>query len=143
MSKVFNISEATSMAIHAMALLAKREGKKMTTKEIAIALEVSEHHLSKVLQRLNKTGLVKAVRGPRGGFVLDKDPGQVTLLEIYEEFEGPIDNSKCLFEQEVCRDENCVLGGLIAHLTGHVKDYLAGTKLSDLKKVRLGKEELE
>ena len=63
---MIKISEASSLAIHAMVFLAAKPGEKLSTSYIASEIKVSEAHLSKVLQRLNKVGLVVSSRGPSG-----------------------------------------------------------------------------
>ncbi len=148
MAKILKISDAAAMAMHSMAILAKDADKKMTTREIANILDVSEHHLSKVLQRLTKSGMVNAVRGPRGGFTLSRDPRKVTLLQIYEEFEGELGSDNCLFEHRVCNnngcmDRLCILGDLISYVTAQVKDYLSETRLSDVIDISFKQEEIE
>jgi Rrf2 family protein len=136
MNKILKISEATSMAMHVMALLAKA-GRKMTTREMAESLTVSEHHLSKVLQRLTKSGMVHTERGPKGGFLLGRPAADITLLHIYEVFEGEFPQSGCLFDRVVCKDEHCILGGLVHFVTREVREYLTGTRLSDVTGVNL------
>lgn len=132
MGKALNISEACSIAIHAMALLScAREGM-LTNKEISKRLNVSENHLSKVLQRLSRAGMVGAVRGPRGGFRLGKPARDITLLDIYEAIEGPIERSACLFGKPVCEGGECILGDLVENVNQELHDRLASTRLSDL-----------
>lgn len=132
MSEVFKISDAASLAFHAMAFLAEDPGRMLQTKEIAARFQVSENHLSKVLQRLTKSGLIKAVRGPHGGFQMDKDPNLVTLLNVYEAIEGPLETTNCLLGSPVCGWTNCVLGNLLRNVNGEIKEYLTKTRLGDL-----------
>jgi Rrf2 family protein len=135
MSRVLKVSEAASLALHAVVLLAERPERTLSTREIASVLHVSEFHLSKVLQRLSKAGLVSAVRGPRGGFLLGKDPEKITLLEVYEEIEGPLLASDCLMSTRICRGKRCILGGLLKMVNKEVRNYLSRTNLSELKGV--------
>ena len=74
MQKVLNISEAYSLALHSLALLASDNGRSLTTHQIASTLGASEAHLSKVMQRLTKAGFLNSSRGPGGGFALKKPP---------------------------------------------------------------------
>jgi len=107
----------------------------VTNKEIAKALNVSENHLSKVLQRLGRVGLVKSVRGPKGGFILGKAANDISLLDVYESIEGPFVMSNCLLGIPICDGNKCILGGLLKTLNTEVRDYLAGTKLSEFADV--------
>jgi len=84
MPGVLRISEAASLGMHAMVLLASDRGRVLSAHEVAARLNASEAHLSKVMQRLGRAGLVQSVRGPRGGFSLARSPDAVTLLEVYE-----------------------------------------------------------
>jgi len=132
MARVWKISEAASIAMHAMTMLAASMDRKVTTREIASTLDVSEAHLSKVLQRLAKANLVKAVRGPRGGFELVKPGDEITLLEVYEAIEGPLAPQDCLFSERICDGSKCILGGLLETVDREVKGYLDKTRLSEL-----------
>lgn len=135
MDNVLKISEAASLALHAAALLGEAPEKMLSTREIASILHVSEAHLSKVLQRLSKTGIVRAIRGPRGGFMLEGNPEDITLLRIYEEIEGPLPENHCLLGAPVCNGNDCILGGLLEKVNKEVREYLSSTKLSELKDV--------
>ena len=132
MANMLKISEAASLAMHTMVLLAKDPERVVSTHEIAETLKVSEAHLSKVLQRLTRVGLVKSVRGPKGGFRPGRSTHEITLLEVYESIEGRLVPKTCLFEQPICSGNACILGDLLTTVNRRIADHLSGTKLSDL-----------
>lgn len=133
MSNVLKISEAASLALHSMVFLAANSDALIPTREIASNLRVSEAHLSKVLQRLARAGLVKAIRGPKGGFMLGKAGSEISLLDVYESIEGPLTPTKCLFGDRGCGGAECpILGGLLETVDKQVRGHLAGAKLSEL-----------
>jgi Rrf2 family protein len=130
MPTILKISDAASIGIHTMYVLANNPDKLFSTKEIATTLGVSENHLSKILQRLTKVGIVKSIRGPRGGFLLNKKPSEISLKDVYEAIDGPLTLSGCLLDKPVC-DGNCVLGDLIQSVNRQVIDYFKSKSVND------------
>ncbi len=135
MNGIVRFSEAASIALHAMIVLAadssREGGRLLTVREIAEGLPVSEHHLARVLQRLAKAGLVASVRGPAGGFSLRGDAARITLLDVYEAVEGRLTVPTCLFPVgEGCA--SCILDDTLAAANRLVREKLAGTPLSKL-----------
>ena len=143
MNNVLRISNAASLALHAMVLLAVNEDQVLSTREIAAALQISQAHLSKVLQRLAKAGLVGSTCGPAGGFKLRKPGEQISLLEVYQAIEGPLSPTNCLLGTPICSGEKCILGDLLETVNRQVREYLAGTTLADLTDVYGGIEDEE
>lgn len=132
MQNVLKISDAASLALHTMCVLAKSaRNDQYSNHEIATILDVSEAHLSKVLQRLVKAGFIYSMRGPSGGFKLAKLPDEISLLQIYEAIDGSVGPSACLLGKPAC-DGNCVLGELLHKVNKDVRDYLAAQKLSKI-----------
>lgn len=131
MHGIFQISEAFSLALHGMGLLAKR-GRRTSVKEIARVMGVSEAHLAKVFQRLAKSGLVASMRGPKGGFVLAKPAEQITLYDIYKVVEGELAQQYCLLTKDYCPFGECLLGGVVQTLTEEFSSYLRGKTLAEL-----------
>ncbi len=135
MPKVMKISEAASLGLHSMVFLASRPEKIVSIKKIGTVLHASQAHLSKVLQRLARAGLVRSSRGPRGGFMLARPGDQITLLEVYEAIEGPLVSSKCLFDTPICTGKQCIFGDLLETTSNRYRAYLEGMKLSKLTEV--------
>ncbi len=132
MSSVLRVSEAAAVGLHAMVLLAARPGHLLSNREIASVLRVSAAHLSKVLQRLGKAGMVRSTRGPGGGFVLAPGAEDATLLKVYEAIEGPLRPDKCLLDTAICGGRNCIFGDLLKSLNRKTRQYLAQSRLKDL-----------
>ena len=127
------ISDATNLGFHALIYLAINYEKQLpvSTVEIAEQFNISSNHLSKVLQRLTKARIVKSVRGPKGGFVLAKDPSEVSLKEIYEAIDGSIvTGDVCLLDKKRCNMSMCILGSLIGDIEHMVVDRFEKTTLA-------------
>ncbi len=132
MPTMLRVSEAAALALHAMVFLAVNKDRIVSTGEIADAFEASDAHLSKVLQRLQKAGLVSSTRGPKGGFRIARPAEEITLLDVYEIIEGELVDAGCLFTPAACDGKTCILGDLLGTVNSQVRDYMAGTRLSDL-----------
>jgi Rrf2 family protein len=131
MADLIRMSEATALALHTMVAVAERDGATRTA-DIAEELHASEAHLSKVLQQLVRVGLLRSKRGPSGGYALTKPADEISLLDVYEAFEGPIRTDGCLFSEPVCRQVTCILGDLVGRLRSEALDHMRSTSLSDV-----------
>lgn len=129
MAKVVTLSEAASLAIHAVVLIAGSE-KLVNVNKIAEATASSKNHLAKVMQRLVKSNLVSSTRGPAGGFVLKKPAEEITLYDIYYAVEGPIELQNCPLDRPICPFDKCIMGGVIHKLTHDFKKYLMDSKVA-------------
>jgi Rrf2 family protein len=132
MSRLVHISEAASLAIHSLALIASSKVR-LNTKKISEVLHVSQNHLAKILQVLAKNEYLESNRGPGGGFILKKNAGEVSMLEIYQLIEGNVDCQLCGIAENTCPFITCIFGGKLDKLTNEFVDYLMNTKISDLK----------
>ena len=132
MSNILKITEATSLALHSSVIFAREKDRMVSAKEISKELNVSWDHLSKVLQRLGKTGIVKSLRGPDGGFKLARNPSDIKLMEIYEAIEGRFNYQSCLLGKSVCKSNKCILGKLSERINKDVFDYFTNTTVADL-----------
>ena len=64
-----------------------------------------------MLQRLNKGGLIKSVRGPGGGYKLNCVPSETPLYPIFELLGGPFESHECSFEG--CRGKKCFIADMV------------------------------
>jgi len=124
MSKIVSMSEAASIALHGIILVA-REKKGMNVIRIAESTSTSKHHVAKVMQRLVKSGYLVSHRGPRGGFELKKKPEEITFLEIYETIEGTIEIHTCPMDKPVCPFDKCILNNVTSKMSREFREYLS------------------
>ncbi|HPD96935.1 MAG TPA: Rrf2 family transcriptional regulator [Synergistales bacterium] len=138
MKNIIQISEAASLALHGMGLLAIKGGR-LSVREMALVTGSSEAHLSKVFQRLSREGLVTSVRGPGGGFILARPAAEITLLDIYSAIEGEPKLEPCLLGKVKCPFGKCIFGEMIPEITGRFIDHLSRTTLAEMANPSPGK----
>jgi Rrf2 family transcriptional regulator, nitric oxide-sensitive transcriptional repressor len=131
MAKIVSYSEAASIGMHGMVLVA-RAGETINVQKIADITGSSRHHVAKVMQRLVKEGFLSSNRGPSGGFKLNIEPAKITLLQIYEAIEGQVKVLTCPHEKQVCPFDKCILGSVVTKMTQTFRDHLSENTLSDL-----------
>ena len=136
MSSFIHISEAVSLAMHGMGIIASSESR-ISVREIAFRTKASEAHLAKVFQRLVKSGLVKSTRGSKGGLELARSPSDITLYEIYSVLEGPTENLNCLMPDIQCPFKSCIFGGLLHKLNEELIYHFKNHTLEDLLKGKM------
>ncbi len=128
MSKLITLSEAASIGIHSMVLIAQAP-ESINVIKIAEKTGSSKHHIAKILQRLVKDDFLNSIRGPYGGFSLKKDASKITLLNIYESIEGPIELTHCPVDNQICPFDKCLMGNVVSKMTAEFKEYLSKSTL--------------
>lgn len=131
MSNLINISEAASLALHSLVLIARNQPLRMNVKILAEELNVSQAHLAKVFQKLSKNGLVKSVRGPAGGFELNKPAEEISFLEIFEVIEGKVNLTDCPLGKTHCSFQTCIFSGELKRIYVDIYETFKKMKLSE------------
>ena len=131
MDTFLHFSVATSLGLHAMAIISSHPDRLVSAREIAAALDGSEAHLHKVLQLLVKAEILQSSRGPKGGVMLRKPVEDIRLIDIVESIEGTIKFGNCMFEKQKCTSDRCIMGNLLAAVNEQMLSYLKNVKLSE------------
>ena len=102
-------------------------------RDIAKRQEVSEKYLEHSISALRKAGLVRSIRGARGGYVLAKLPSQIRLSEIMEVLEGSMAPVECVDDPQVCqRAQLCVTRDIWAKMKEAIDNILGSITLQDM-----------
>ena len=78
------ISQTVEYALRAVVTIAQHDGQACTARKIAAITQVPSAYLSKLMQGLVRGGLVHSQRGLHGGFVLTRDPSEMTVFDVVD-----------------------------------------------------------
>jgi len=100
----------TDYGIRALIFLAREPGSHSKAGEIGAEMEIPIGFLQQVLQELQRARLVRSRSGPSGGYALAREPESITIREIVEALEGPIELKECALRGGPCHWEQvCAL----------------------------------
>lgn len=101
--------------------------------DIATRQYIPEQYLDHILMVLRKEGLVESVRGPKGGHMLARPPGQITMAQVMQALEGYVPPMKCLPNPDVCKlSPGCALRGIWRQIDVMTQQLLASTTIEEL-----------
>jgi Rrf2 family protein len=128
----------TDYAMRLMLNLAKRrENMPISTRTAASEEDVPYQLACKLMQKLQRAKLVKSSMGPKGGFVLGREPSKISLLEVVEEIQGPISINRCLLSLDACsRYRRCPVRTKLAGIQKSISSGLAGITFDELSQSR-------
>jgi Rrf2 family protein len=102
-------------------------------KEIAVNQSLSNKYLDHIIHALKTAGLISNVKGKKSGYMLLREPEQITILDIHQAFEPEICLVECLSDNYYCdRNEHCMVRGFWKELNLVVINYLKSVTLADL-----------
>jgi Rrf2 family cysteine metabolism transcriptional repressor len=105
-------------------------------KTIAERQNISLPYLEQLMTSLRRSGLVRSVRGPHGGYVLARNPSSIKVGEIIRSLEGPIEITYCVTQTnqsvKCLKAESCVSQILLRKLDVQIRAALDSTTLNDL-----------
>jgi Rrf2 family protein len=102
-------------------------------KDIAENQNLSYKYLDHIINALKVAGLIAKAGGSRSGYVLTRDPADITTYDIHRAFEPGICVVDCLSLNFDCkREETCAMKGFWENLNEQVVDYFKSTTIRDL-----------
>lgn len=129
------ISAKSRYALRLMLALAMRgEGENLSVKSVADSQGISEKYLEQIIPVLVRSGLVRSVRGAKGGYHLTKDPEDYTVGLILRTVEGSIAPVSCLDDEvnRCARCKECVTLDLWEQVDQAISNVVDHVTLADL-----------
>ncbi|MGL5085138.1 MAG: RrF2 family transcriptional regulator, partial [Clostridium sp.] len=96
------LSKFTDYSFRALIYLAVNREKLCTVEELAQNLDVSEHHLKKVIHKLAKTEYITSIKGRSGGLKLGLEPKDINLGEVLKITEDNLNIAECFNKENTC-----------------------------------------
>ncbi|MDO8568988.1 MAG: Rrf2 family transcriptional regulator [Dehalococcoidales bacterium] len=119
-----------------------REEEPVQLKDIAFRQEVSLHYLEHLISPLISAGVIRSIRGARGGIKLARQPYQIRLSEVIQLLEGSISPVECLDNPKVCnRSSACATRDVWSDMKKAMHAVLESTTLQDLVDRQRDKEQ--
>lgn len=135
--RVAPLSQTAEYALRAMAYLAVPREESVRAADLADAIAVPAHYLSKVLRRLVQAGLLESQRGHGGGFVLSRPADQVRFVDVLAAVDALPTENRCAFGWGDCDVKNpCPLHPAWSRLNDAMTGWAEGTTLADVAGVR-------
>lgn len=131
MSSPVSIPESIFLAVHALAKLASCRNESVKLNDLLIR-PGSADHLSKVMQKLTKAGMVKSRRGRCGGFKLGVNPSDIRLMDIWIALEGTFETTVCPYTGNGCSLHDCLFGSIVPDASKLIRRYFINTTVADI-----------
>lgn len=126
------ISQTAEYALRAIVSLAERHGQSVVTQDLARRTRIPAGYLSKILQTLRRAGLVHSQRGLRGGFVLQRAPDKISVLEVIDAIEPIRRMTRCPLDLPEHASGLCPLHRRLDEAIGQVRNTFASFSIADL-----------
>ncbi len=127
-------STKTRYGVRAVLEIAMNAGENgIYQKEIAQNQDISYKYLDQIINALKVAGLVTKAGGRKSGYVLTKNPSDITVYDIHNAFEPGICVIDCLAMNFSCnREKFCSLKGFWGQLNNQIIEYFKSTTIKDL-----------
>lgn len=121
-------------AVHSLNVLSEGRGDPSPIGLIRLAerLDISNKYLEQIFASLRCKGIVKAVSGKNGGYVLSRKAEEISILDIITTMDGPLISVHCVNNKDCEKCSECSVNWLWNSMRVHWEDYLGGIKVSDL-----------
>jgi len=127
------ITRDTDYAIRALRYLATNKERIVPVAELVGKLKIPRPFLRKLLQILNREGLLESSKGQGGGFRLACSPGKISLVDLIEIFQGDLTLNECVFKKLLCPNtKKCLLRKKLDKIEQYVIKELRSITLASL-----------
>ena len=129
------LNKMTDYAVVCLGTLARKPGYSMSATELSRETGLRLYTVQKLLKLLvSKSDFIRANRGPLGGYVLNKNSSDISVVEIIEALDGPITLTSCVDKSEsFCESSNvCFLGAKWNKINEIIRKSLNDISLKDL-----------
>ena len=132
---MIKLSKMTDYAFVCLGTLARRPGSSMSATELSKETGLALYTVQKLLKLLvSKSDFIRANRGALGGYMLNRNSSEISVVEIIEALDGPITLTSCVDNSEsFCETSDiCFLGGKWNKINEIIRQSLNDISLEDL-----------
>lgn len=116
----------------------QKEGEPVLLRDIAERQGISERYLEHVVNSLRTAGLLRSVRGPKGGYYLARPAAQINMLEVVSATAGSFQLVDCVEEEGICgRSPACAPRLFWERLSDAMRGVMEETTLEELVRMQI------
>ena len=104
-----------------------------SAKDLAEMYGIPQEALAKILQRLARSKLLTSQHGTNGGYVLARDPRQISALEVIRAIEGPLFMTSCKTAKTCSTSLKCTVREPLQKVGRAIEEVLAGLSVWELR----------
>lgn len=124
------ISTRAQYGLRAMIEIDRAGGAPVSLKDIARRQDISLHYLEQLAAGLRRAGLIRSVRGARGGYQLARPAAEISAYEVVTVMEGSLAPVACVEDDHTCASlGTCGTQDLWFRVDAALRDVLGGTSL--------------
>src|SRR5277367_3054431 len=132
-SQMLKLTKKADYGLIALKHLAVNAPASSSAKEIAETYGIPAALLSKILQKLVKSGFLRSEHGTNGGYKLARDPKEITAYEVIRTIDGPIFLTACFTEHGYCvHTDKCTVRDPLQKVHEGILRLLASISISDM-----------
>ena len=114
---MISITSTSPYAVAALVELAGAGEAPVPIGELAQRRDIPVQFLEQIFATLRRAGVIRSQRGVKGGYLFDRSPGEVTVLEVVEILDGPV---------------GAGAQGIFADASGAAREVLAGATIAEV-----------
>ncbi len=127
------LSTRGKYGLYAMHYLAQHENDGPQSLSHIADIGVPKQYLEQLLGGLRRSGLIRSVRGVNGGYQIAKPSSEITVLDILDAMEGPLELSDCIANGRCCsKAPQCRVRDMWEKLTDTINHELNSVTLKDM-----------
>ncbi|MBF0253651.1 MAG: Rrf2 family transcriptional regulator [Candidatus Omnitrophica bacterium] len=127
------LTRETDYSVRVLCHMAAKGNKQWTAAELYLDLRIPRPFLRRILQMMNKGGLLESRKGRSGGFRLASAPRTIKLADVVRLFQGELRLNECLFKKRICPDrKHCPLRSKIQSIEDYAVKQFEGTTIQSL-----------
>jgi Rrf2 family protein len=133
---MLRLSKKADYALIAMNHLARKPAGpavSISARDIAERYDIPLELMAKVLQRLVRTGLLVSTQGTRGGYMLSRPPGSISVADVIQAIDGPFTVTACSTERHDCEQySKCNVRGPLWQIRERIVATLGTVSIAEM-----------
>ena len=129
---MLRVTKTIEYGLIAMRHINKQSNKLCSCKKIAAKYHIPPEILAKTMQKLCKRGYLRAIQGPKGGYLLNKNLDSISLINFIEDIEGPVGLVGCSIDTSCDLIDFCNIKSPIKKINKNIRNLLNNVSLFEI-----------